>query len=158
MKAESASTSRCPHHHLPGASAEPRLFTLLNVIMHPNIKLPALTWIAGGLLICGCASTQPFPSDAVVGSQSGDIHLESSPPIGPLKYRLLSLDLHEVPDLPAAPSQLVFTNQPFSPGKLRFVRNAGESPWPSPSRLGSRPEHLINTGYTLPVEVHRVEE
>jgi hypothetical protein len=84
--------------------------------------------------------------------------LESSPPNGPLKYRLLSLDLHGEPDLPGPPSQLIFTEQSASPSIRGIVRKTAVAPWPSPARLGSRPEHLINTGYTLPIEVHRVEE
>ena len=120
------------------------------------MKPIAMLWITGALLAGGCASTQQAPLDVASDGQAVTERSEPFPEYGPLEYRPLTFDLRESRDRDRPRVHLVITNR-FAPlTKLRIV-DSHESQWPIRARLAPRPEHLIDTSYTIPSDVLDVE-
>lgn len=113
------------------------------------MKLIALFWITGALLISGCGATRQAPADVASSGHSANERLEVTEEYGPLVYRP-PLDLGEATQHDWRPMHLVIANQFIPQEKPRIVNSPSESPWPLPARIGSRPEYLIDDGYAVP--------
>lgn len=108
-------------------------------------------WIAAALAVCGCkpknssAQTSPAADGQSTGFQTAQLTEYQ-----PLTYWPTSLDLRSVTELDSPPQHLVITNRIGLLGPRGSIKRADQSPWPLPTRIGSRPEYLINGSQEVP--------